>query len=161
VIGKSIELVRKGYTIVGVASSRFTWDDGDVYLPLKVNQDPVRDYYTNVRLKLGVSKETANAALQPLIEGWAKETPKHFPDGGKFKVNVVHLNDDFMEQLGGTLALLFSAVAMLLVIGCANVSILLLARGTARQQEFAIRAAIGLRLAGQNRRWPAGLLVPA
>jgi putative ABC transport system permease protein len=143
VIGKSIELVRKGYTIVGVASSRFTWDDGDVYLPLKVNQDPVRDYYTNVRLKLGVSKETANAALQPLIEGWAKETPKHFPDGGKFKVNVVHLNDDFMEQLGGTLALLFSAVAMLLVIGCANVSILLLARGTARQQEFAIRAAIG------------------
>jgi ABC-type antimicrobial peptide transport system permease subunit len=45
--------------------------------------------------------------------------------------------------LGGTLYLLFSAVALLLAIGCGNVSILLLARGTARQHEFAVRTAIG------------------
>src|SRR6266567_9487366 len=45
--------------------------------------------------------------------------------------------------MGGTLYLLFGAVALLLVIGCGNVSILLLARGTARQHEFAIRSAVG------------------
>ena len=53
------------------------------------------------------------------------------------------MNDQFVDQLGSTLFLLFGAVALLLIIGCANVSILLLARGTARQHELAVRAAIG------------------
>ncbi len=47
------------------------------------------------------------------------------------------------QNMGSTLYLLFAAVAMLLAIGCGNVSILLLARGTARQHEFAVRAAVG------------------
>jgi hypothetical protein len=42
VVGKSIQLVHKNYTIVGVAQPRFTWGDGDVYLPLKLNADPMR-----------------------------------------------------------------------------------------------------------------------
>ena len=53
------------------------------------------------------------------------------------------MNEDFVKQLGGTLYLLFGAVALLLMIGCGNVSILLLARATARQHEFAVRSAIG------------------
>ena len=142
VIGQTLQLVRKNYTIVGVAAPRFTWDDGGVYLPLKVTLDPTRNYYTGVRLKPGVTHEGANAALQPLIEQFAKETPTHFPTG-KLQLHVVGLNDDFIHDLGGTLALLFSAVALLLAIGCGNVSILLLARGTARRHEFAVRAAIG------------------
>ncbi len=142
VIGKTIQLVRKNYTIVGVAAPRFTWDDADVYLPLKVTQDPVPAYSVGLRLKPGVTHAMADAALAPLIEQFAKETPKHFPrDRARFY--VVGLNDDFIKQLGGTLALLFCAVALLLAIGCGNVSILLLARGTARQHEFALRAAIG------------------
>ena len=95
-----------------------------------------------LRLKPGVTHEVANAALQPLIEQFAKETPKHFPDD-HFQFYVVGLNEDFVRDLGGTLYLLFSAVALLLAIGCGNVSILLLARGTARQHEFAVRTAIG------------------
>ena len=142
VVGKTIQLVRKTYTIAGVAAPHFVWDDADVYLPLKVTQDPVRAYYVGVRLKLGVSHEAANGALQPLLDQFAKETPKHFPKGN-FRVHVVGLNEDFVKRLGGTLYLLFAAVALLLLIGCGNVSILLLARGTARQHEFAIRAAIG------------------
>jgi putative ABC transport system permease protein len=141
-LGKTLQLVRKNYTIVGVAAPRFTWDDGDVYLPLKVTPDPVRDYYVGLRLKPGVTHEGANAALRPLIDQFAKESPKHFPRDG-FQFYVVGLNDDFVKQLGGTLYLLFSAVALLLAIGCGNVSILLLARGTAREHEFAVRAAIG------------------
>ncbi len=142
VLGQTIQLVRKNYTIVGVAAPRFTWDDGDVYLPLKVTQDPVKAYYVGLRLKPGVTHEAANAALQPLIEQFAKETPKHFPVSWK-KFYVVGLNENFVHQLGGTLSLLCTAVALLLIIGCGNVSILLLARGTSRQHELAVRTAVG------------------
>jgi len=142
VVGQTVQLVHKNYTIVGVAAPRFTWGDGDVYLPQKVTQDPTKAYYVGIRLKPGVTHEMANAALQPLIEQFAKETPKHFPSD-HFQFRVVGLNEQFVHQLGGTLYLLFSAVALLLAIGCGNVSILLLARGTARQHEMAVRTAIG------------------
>jgi predicted permease len=142
VLGQTLQLVRKNYTVIGVAAPRFTWDDADVYLPLKITQDPVKSYYVGLRLKPGVTHQQANEVLGALIQQFAKETPKHFPQD-HFQFHVVGLNDDFIKQLGGTLYLLFSAVALLLAIGCGNVSILLLARGTARQNEFAVRAAIG------------------
>jgi putative ABC transport system permease protein len=142
VIGKTMQLVRKNYTIVGVAASRLTWGDGDVYLPLKITQDQVRNYYAGVRLKPGITLAQADAALQPVIDQFQRETPTHFPQG-KLRLHVVGLNEEFIKQLGGTLYLLFGAVALLLLIGCGNVSILLLARATSRQHEFAVRAAIG------------------
>jgi len=147
VIGKTLQMVRKNYTVIGVASTRFTWDDADVYVPQKIIEDPGHSFYCGVRLKPGVTHEQANAALLPILQEFAKESPKQFPEEA-FKVSVKGMNDDYMERLGGTLYLLFSAVLLLLLIGCGNVSILLLARGTGRQQEFAVRSAIG---AGRRR----------
>jgi len=142
IVGQNIQLVRKDYTVVGIAAPRFTWEDADVYLPMKVTQDPIRRFYVGIRLKPGVTHAQADAALNPLIQQFAKESPDNFPHD-KFKLHVVGLNEDFIKKLGGALYLLFSAVMLLLAIGCGNVSILLLARGTARQHEFAVRSALG------------------
>ena len=141
VIGRNLQLVHKNYTIVGVLPPRFTWEDADVYLPLKITNDPIIELAPLIRLKPGVTHAAANAELQPLLEQFAKDTPGHFPK--KFRVRVKGLNDQFVAHLGQSLFLLFGAVALLLLIGCANVSILLLARGTARQHELAVRSAIG------------------
>lgn len=141
VVGRTLQLVHKNYTIVGVLPARFTWEDADVYLPLKVTNDSGTQYDPLLRLKPGVTHEAADAELQPLLEQFARETPTHFPK--KFRVRVKGLNDQFVERIGPQLYLLFGAVALLLMVGCANVAILLLARGTARQHELAIRSAIG------------------
>ncbi|UWZ83129.1 ABC transporter permease [Occallatibacter riparius] len=142
VVGKTIQLMRKNYTVVGVAASRFTWGDADVYLPLKVTGDQLRGYEPEIRLKPGVTRAQAEAALQPLVEQFHKEAPNHFPKEPA-KLRIEGLNDMFIRELGGTLYLLFGSVALLLMIGCGNVSILLLARATAREREFAVRSAIG------------------
>ena len=93
-----------------------------------------------------MTREAADAALQPLVDQFAIDMPKHFPE--HFRVNVEGLNEWVVRSISGTLYLLFGGVALLLAIGCGNVSILLLARGTARQHELAVRAAIG---AGRGR----------
>lgn len=141
IVGKKIRLLRETYLIVGVVRPRFTWGDGEVYLPLKMTADALHTYFPMIRLKPGVTRAAANGEFQSLVDQFAKETPRHFPE--HFHVAVEGLNDHFVADIGGTLYVLLGAVALLLLIGCGNVSILLLARGTARQHELAVRSAIG------------------
>ncbi|HET6178002.1 MAG TPA: ABC transporter permease [Candidatus Sulfotelmatobacter sp.] len=143
VVGKTVQLDHKNYLIVGVAAPRFKWYSADVYLPLKLSQDSSATCIINLYLKPGVTHEAANAALQPLLDQFAKDMPKRFPE--HFKVQVEGLNEWVVRSISGTLYLLFGAVALLLAVGCGNVSILLLARGTARQHELAVRSAVGAR----------------
>jgi len=141
VVGRTLQLDHRNFEIVGVAAPRFTWYGGEVYLPLKLLRDPGRTSIVDLLLRPGVTRGTAEAALQPLVEQFASSRRTDFPD--VFKVHLHGLNDWVVSSMGGTLYLLFGAVMLLLVIGCGNVSILLLARGTARQHELAVRTAIG------------------
>jgi predicted permease len=141
VLGKSIEVDHKLYTVIGVAAPRFTWGDSDVYIPFTPNADP-KDYRNSfIKLKPGYSLEAARAELEPLVMQWRDRDPKGYPPVTHLK--VVTLNEQILGQFSGTLMLLFGAVTLLLVIGCANVSILMLARGTARMHELALRASLG------------------
>ncbi|HVH69681.1 MAG TPA: ABC transporter permease [Candidatus Dormibacteraeota bacterium] len=141
VIGRTIRLVHKPYQVVGVMPPRFKWGNPDIYVPLKVTQDPNIRYAASIKLRAGVNPEQASAELQPIIEEFAKAAPTNYPD--KFKVKLRSIVEVYARPLGPTLYLLLGAVASLLLIGCANVSILLLARGTERQHELGVRAAIG------------------
>lgn len=140
IIGKTIELNQKPFTVIGVVPRRFTWTDSDIYLPGLPSADPTEHWLAFIRLKPGVTFAQAEAELQTMISRWASDTFYYPKDA---KVRIVSLNQEVLGQFQGTLILLFGAVAMLLLIGCANVSILLLARGTARQHELAVRASIG------------------
>src|SRR5215475_11290002 len=63
VIGRTIQLVRKPYQIVGVMPPRFRWRDADIYLPLKFTLDPNIGFGVTVKLQPGISRERANAQL--------------------------------------------------------------------------------------------------
>jgi predicted permease len=146
VVGRTIQLVRKNYQVVGVMPPRFRWREADLYLPLHVKFEPNNYYGVNLRIKEGVTPAEANAELQPVLEQFARETPQRYPD--KFKVQLRSVIEMYAWPMAPKLMLLLGAVVSLLLIGCANVSILLLVRGAHRQQELAVRAALG---AGRSR----------
>jgi putative ABC transport system permease protein len=141
VVGRTIQLVRKDYQIVGVMPPRFRWREADIYVPLKVRFEPNIFYGVNLRIRPGVSIAEANAELQPILQEFAKEAPARYPD--QFRVSLRSIVELYARPMGPRLFLLLGAVTSLLFIGCANVSILLLVRGAHRQQELAVRSALG------------------
>src|SRR6185437_15852103 len=93
-------------------------------------------------VRKGIGLKAVDAELQGMTERFARRNPNGYPKNG-FRMRVQTLNDFLLRRFGGTLKVLMAAVALLLLIGCANVSILLLARAIVRQREIAIRVSIG------------------
>lgn len=148
VVGKSITLNGRSHTIVGVAQSRIPGlSVSDVYVPIGQWADPsFRDRHigmgTNAigRLKPGVTEAQAQADLDAV----ARDLAAAYPDANKGTgIAMVPLKTDVVGGARGTLLVLLGAVAFVLLIACANVSNLLLARSTGRTREFAIRLSLG------------------
>jgi len=141
VIGRSLEINHKPYVIIGVLPKDFGWGFPGVYVPMSLVPTRERSVVPIMKLKPGVSLAAANAEVGALVHQFAKETPQYFPS--HFRMHLESVTDRVIQGGGKALMLLFAAVVMLLIIGCANCSILLLARGMARQSEFAVRSALG------------------
>jgi putative ABC transport system permease protein len=151
ILGKTIDLDERRYTIIGVmpASFRFTWDqDIDVFVPLaltpeersETGRSTTRDLQTQARLKDGVSIPQAQAAMDALAINLAKE----YPDADRgWGIKVEPLHAAYYRHMQTPLMIMLGAVLFVLLIACANVANLLLARATRRKREVAIRIAIG------------------
>ena len=141
IVGKRIELDHAAYTVIGIAPPRFTWGDSDIYMIAPPNPN-AHDYsLAFIKVKPGVSYSALAAQIQPVVDHIAHSDPQFYPQNRK--VAIVSLNQEILGKFQGALVFLFAAVFLLLLIGCANVSILLLARGTAREHEFAVRTSVG------------------
>lgn len=151
ITGKTIELDGVKTTVVGVMRKDFDllWDEADYWAASGITRQrlespgPLVDVIA--RLKPGVRIEQAQAEMDTIAAHLSQEDPAHHDGNG---ARVEPLQQAFMGGWGNPLFILQGAVVFVLLIGCANVAGLLLARGASRQTEVAVRSAVG---AGRGR----------
>ena len=168
-VGRSIKVDGVAFTIVGVLPAAFHLDftrDPDLYLPLDMSgvglaASPRRELGAIGRLRDGVSADAARSESQAIYAAWAAtRADKH---AASLNVNVENLRVAFTKFQRGSLGVFFGFAWLALLVACANIAALQLARYAARRRECALRLALGanrLRLlaeaAGESA-WIAGL----
>ena len=157
VIGRTLRLGDRGYTIVGIIPSTFTLSVGnlrpsDVYVPIGQWDNPFlknRSAGLGIhgigRLKPGVTLAQAQADMQTVTRNLARAWPAANKDVG---AALIPLRQELVGQIQPVLLILLGAVGFVLLIACVNIGNLVLARSIGRSREFAVRAALG---AGRGR----------
>src|SRR5262249_20301045 len=153
VLGGSLTLDGRSHTIVGVLPQGFksppelqTDQAVELWTPAGYNPGaPCCSHGLNVvgRLHEGGTAEQALAETRTIIAGVAKEFPDAYPKDGSKQILLKPLTTEIVGDLRGALWTLLAAVAFVLLIACANVANLQLARSEMRASEIAVRAALG------------------
>jgi putative ABC transport system permease protein len=144
-LGKTLVINDRKITVIGVMPPRFGWFTGDGgWMPFTKNPTPERWVLPIVRLKPGITSAVVTEQLQAVESRLQAEHPGDFP-----KNSVLTRFNNYMDitvasgDMSNSLTLLFGAVGFLLLIACANVANLQMARATSRAREIALRMSIG------------------
>jgi predicted permease len=154
VVGKTIRMNNRPSTVVGVLPEGFDFaGDNQVWIPLALDRnhpDGRGNHSWNAigRLKPGVTVAQASADMKRFAQQLAREYPDYYEPSSGWGVIVVPLREELVAQIRPALLILMAATGIVLLIACANIANLLLARSSAREKEMAVRASLG---AGQGR----------
>jgi putative ABC transport system permease protein len=146
VVGRRVDLDGSQYTVVGIMPAGFQYPSGaEIWTPLALNNNQIQTREAHFLQVIARRRQSSSLAqVRAEMESIAGSLAQQYPATNKnWTVNVVPLLEDEVGQVRTTMLLLMSAVGMVLLIACANVSSLLIARGAARRLEITIRSSLG------------------